>query len=48
MWERYMGPYTEEQKPFVEVMMKNRILVAVDLAKVVTWDHRKMENASLG
>ena len=27
MWERYMGPYDEEQKPLVEMMMKNRLLV---------------------
>jgi PPOX class probable F420-dependent enzyme len=48
MWERYMGPYTEDQKPFVEAMMKNRVIVAMDVSKVVSWDHRKMENASLG
>jgi PPOX class probable F420-dependent enzyme len=42
MWERYMGPYTEDQKAMVEMMMKNRVLVAVDVAKVVSWDHRKL------
>ena len=42
MWERYMGPYTEDQRPLVELMMNNRVVVAVDVAKVVSWDHRKL------
>jgi PPOX class probable F420-dependent enzyme len=42
MWERYMGPYTEDQKPAVEIMMKNRILVTIDIDKIVSWDHRKL------
>jgi PPOX class probable F420-dependent enzyme len=42
MWERYMGPYTEDQRPFVELMMNNRVVVVIDVAKVVSWDHRKL------
>jgi PPOX class probable F420-dependent enzyme len=42
MWERYVGPYTEDQRAGVEAMMKNRVLVTVDVSKVVTWDHRKL------
>jgi PPOX class probable F420-dependent enzyme len=42
MWERYMGPYTEDQRPAVEIMMKNRILVTIDIDKTVSWDHRKL------
>jgi PPOX class probable F420-dependent enzyme len=42
MWERYVGPYSEEQRPFVELMMNNRVVVAIDVAKVVSWDHRKL------
>jgi PPOX class probable F420-dependent enzyme len=42
MWERYMGPYSEDQRPLVEAMMKKRILVTVDVTKVVSWDHRKL------
>ena len=45
MWERYMGPYDDEKKPFVEMMMKNRLLVSIDVAKVVSWDHRKLATA---
>lgn len=42
MWERYMGPYTEESRAGVEFMMKNRVVVVVDPVKVVSWDHRKL------
>ena len=42
VFERYQGPYTEELKPFVEVMLKNRIVVRVDVERVRTWDHRKL------
>ena len=41
-WERYVGPYTEDQRPAVEMMMKNRILIAIDVDKTVSWDHRKL------
>lgn len=46
MWERYIGPFTEDQRPGVEAMMKNRVLVTVDVTKVVTWDHRKLAATS--
>ncbi|HEX4865151.1 MAG TPA: PPOX class F420-dependent oxidoreductase [Acidimicrobiales bacterium] len=42
MWERYVGPYTEDQRAGVEMMMKNRLLVTVDIDKTVSWDHRKL------
>jgi hypothetical protein len=42
MWERYVGPYSEDQRSGVEMMMKNRILVAIDVEKTVSWDHRKL------
>jgi PPOX class probable F420-dependent enzyme len=42
MWERYIGPYTEDQRPGVELMMRNRLVVTVDVTKVVSWDHRKL------
>src|SRR5579862_4076464 len=42
MWERYISPYTEDQRPLVEDMIKNRVLITVDVTKVVTWDHRKL------
>jgi PPOX class probable F420-dependent enzyme len=42
MWERYFGPYTEDQRPAVELVMHNRLVVAIDVNKVVSWDHRKL------
>jgi PPOX class probable F420-dependent enzyme len=42
MWERYVGPYTDDQRPMVEAMMHNRLVVTLDVAKVVSWDHRKL------
>jgi PPOX class probable F420-dependent enzyme len=42
MWERYVGEYTEDQRPGVEAMMRNRLIVTMDVDKVVSWDHRKM------
>ena len=42
MWERYIGPYSEDQRAGVETMMKNRLLVTIDIDKTVSWDHRKL------
>ena len=30
VWERYNGPYSDEVKPFVEVMMHKRVAVKVE------------------
>src|SRR5262245_50572804 len=42
VWERYNGPYTDEVKPFVEVMLNKRVAVRVDVERVRSWDHRKL------
>ena len=42
VWERYNGPYSEEVKPFVEVMMHKRVAVKVEPTRVRSWDHRKL------
>jgi PPOX class probable F420-dependent enzyme len=42
VFERYQGPYTEEMKPFVEVMLNKRVLVKLHTEQVVSWDHRKI------
>lgn len=42
VWERYTGPYTEEVRPFVDQMMKNRICVRVVPLRTRSWDHRKL------
>ena len=42
VWERYTGPYTDEMKPFVEMMLNKRIVVRVEPERVRSWDHRKL------
>jgi PPOX class probable F420-dependent enzyme len=42
VWERYNGPYTEEMRPFVEVMLVKRVAVRIDVDRVRSWDHRKL------
>jgi PPOX class probable F420-dependent enzyme len=42
VFERYNGPYSEEMKPFVEIMMNKRVVVRVDPERVRSWDHRKL------
>ena len=42
IFERYNGPYSEEMKPFVEFMAKNRVVVRLDVDRTRSWDHRKL------
>ena len=42
IWERYTGPYTEEMRPFVEVMLNKRVAVRVDVERTRSWDHGKL------
>ncbi|MFI0445781.1 pyridoxamine 5'-phosphate oxidase family protein [Actinomadura sp. 6N118] len=42
IWERYNGPYSEEVRPLVELMLKKRVAVRVDVERVRSWDHRKL------
>ena len=42
VWERYNGPYSEEVKPLVEMMLNKRVAVKINAARVRTWDHRKL------
>jgi PPOX class probable F420-dependent enzyme len=42
VFERYTGPYTEELRPFVEVMINKRVTVRLDVERVRSWDHRKL------
>jgi PPOX class probable F420-dependent enzyme len=42
VFERYTGPYSEEMKPFVETMLRKRVVVKLHVDKVVSWDHRKL------
>jgi len=47
VFERYTAPYSEETKPFVEMMMNKRIVVRVDPVRVRSWDHRKLGGQSM-
>ena len=42
VFERYTGPYTDEMKPFVEMMLNKRIVVRVEPERIRSWDHRKL------
>jgi PPOX class probable F420-dependent enzyme len=42
VWERYTGPYSEEMRPFVEVMLNKRVAVRMDVERIRSWDHRKL------
>jgi PPOX class probable F420-dependent enzyme len=45
MFERYVGPYADEHRAGVEAMMRNRLVVAIEVKKVVSWNHRKLDSA---
>jgi PPOX class probable F420-dependent enzyme len=42
VFERYNGDYSDEMRPFVEFMAKNRVAVRLDVERVRSWDHRKL------
>ncbi len=42
IFERYNGEYSEDMKPFVEFMAKNRVAIRLDVDRTRSWDHRKL------
>ncbi|HZQ32821.1 MAG TPA: PPOX class F420-dependent oxidoreductase [Mycobacterium sp.] len=42
VWERYTGPYTDDAKPAVDMMMNNRVAVRLVVKRTRSWDHRKL------
>ena len=42
IWQRYQGPYSDEVRPFVEMMMNKRIVIRVEPERMRSWDHRKL------
>jgi PPOX class probable F420-dependent enzyme len=42
VFERYHGAYSEEVRPLVELMARNRAAVRLDAHRVRSWDHRKL------
>ena len=47
LFERYQGPYSEEMRPFVEMMMNKRAAVRVEPTRVRSWDHRKLQQGEM-
>ena len=42
VWERYNGPYTDDLKPAVDMMMNKRVAVRIRANRVRSWDHKKL------
>ncbi|CAJ1506697.1 PPOX class F420-dependent oxidoreductase [[Mycobacterium] burgundiense] len=42
VWERYTGPYTEDMRAGVDMMMNKRVAVRLITNRVRSWDHRKL------
>ena len=42
VYERYNGPYSDELKPILEVMLHKRVAVKLNVERTVSWDHRKL------
>lgn len=47
VFERYNGPYSDEMKPFVEVMLRKRVAVKLEIERIRSWDHRKLGMAPM-
>lgn len=42
VWERYNGPYTDDLRPAVDMMMNKRVAVRIATKRVRSWDHSKL------
>lgn len=42
IFDRCMGEYSEEMRPLVEEMARNRVVVRLDAERTRSWDHRKL------
>jgi hypothetical protein len=42
VWERYSGPYTDDLKPAVDMMMNKRVAVRIVAKRTRSWDHGKL------
>jgi len=43
VYERYNGPITDETRPLVAHMGRKRVAVCIEVERVVSWDHRKLD-----
>lgn len=42
VFDRYMGPFTDDDRPRLEKMSAKRVAVRIDVEQVVSWDHTKL------
>ncbi|MDQ0382421.1 pyridoxamine 5'-phosphate oxidase family protein [Amycolatopsis thermophila] len=42
VFERYYGPYSDDLRPAVEMMLRKRVVVRIDPVRTRSWDHRKL------
>jgi len=42
VWERYNGPYSDDLKPAVDMMMNKRVGVRLVVHRTRSWDHRRL------
>ncbi len=42
VWERYNGPYTDDLRPAVDMMMNKRVAVRIQSRRIRSWDHHKL------
>lgn len=42
VWERYNGPYSEDLRAAVDLMMNKRVAVRIVANRVRSWDHHKL------
>ena len=42
LFERHVGPYTDEMLPAVEMMLNKRVGIKVNPVRIASWDHSKL------
>jgi PPOX class probable F420-dependent enzyme len=42
VFERHVGPYTDDMLPAVEMMLNKRVGIKVNAVRVASWDHTKL------
>jgi PPOX class probable F420-dependent enzyme len=42
VYERHVGPYSEDRRKYVEAMLNKRVVIKVHPQRVASWDHRKL------
>jgi PPOX class probable F420-dependent enzyme len=44
VYERHVGPYSDEQRGAVEAMLHKRVAIKMLAERTVSWDHRKLQS----